>query len=281
MKKLLFLLLLFITVSILLIKRPFSHEQKETIKKNDEVKNAETENKDQQIINTSSENTNENANQETAVLTVYPDDVYNILDFDRRNILSIGEQDEWGHCSIYCLAYAQAILYNRNNIDPYSYYDGEGAVWRWADYKDIALDNPLPVVLQSAYDEISKGIPVLFYVGDSYAKTAGHEEIIREASEHYVLLIGYRLNADYNNLKASDFYAADPASGYKINQDAYTPWVILTDSAPKTINGEYALFTSDDPDLHVPVVKAYIDTSRWDDSVSDPIPALYYRNNPS
>ena len=44
MKKLLFLLLLFITVSILLIKRPFSHEQKETIKKNDEDKNAETEN---------------------------------------------------------------------------------------------------------------------------------------------------------------------------------------------------------------------------------------------
>ena len=253
MKKLLFLLLLFITVSILLIKRPFSHEQKETIKKNDEDKNAETEN---------------------ILLRIS-------VTYSFNNQLIAHGSPKKGNTCIYCLAYAQAILYNRNNIDPYSYYDGEGAVWRWADYKDIALDNPLPVVLQSAYDEISKGIPVLFYVGDSYAKTAGHEEIIREASEHYVLLIGYRLNADYNNLKASDFYAADPASGYKINQDAYTPWVILTDSAPKTINGEYALFTSDDPDLHVPVVKAYIDTSRWDDSVSDPIPALYYQSNPS
>ena len=268
MKKLLFLLLFFILVSILLFKRPFNHVEKETVKKPDEV---------QTVVNDSSKQEDKQEDT-TAVTATYPDDVYNILDFDRRTILSVGEQDEWGHCSIYCLAYAEAILYDRLNVDPYNYYDGSGAVWRWADYKDIALDYPLDKVLQLAYDEISRGVPVLFYVGDTYALTAGHESVERNASEHYVLLIGYRLNADYSDLKPSDFYAADPSSGYKTNEEAYIPWVILTDPSPKTINGEYALFTCDDPDLHVPLVHAYFDTVRWDDKSTEAVKPVYYQN---
>ena len=265
MKKLLFLLLFFIVLSIFIFKRPFSHEEKETEINNDEDKNKVTETIETVI-------TQEEDNKKI----IYPDDVYNILDFDRRLILDIGEQDDWGHCSIYCLAYAQAILYNRKGIDPYTYYDGSGAVWRRADYKDIALDNKLSKVLQLAYDEITQGKPVLFYVGDTYAKTAGHEEIQRTASEHYVLLIGYRMNADYDSLKPSDFYGADPAAGYKNNDEAYVPWVILTDDSPKTINGEYALFTSDDEDLKVNTVKAFIDKTRWDEPGSDIIHPDYY-----
>ena len=264
MKKLLLFLLLFFVVSIFLIKKPFSHDKKEIVTHEDEKNNNVTE-----VTETVVE-------KEDDEHIIYPDDVYDVLDFDRRLILNIGEQDDWGHCAIYCLAYSQAILYNRNGIDPYTYYDGSGAVWRWADYKDIALDNPLSKVLQLAYDEISKGIPVLFYVGDTYAKTAGHEEVERIASEHYVLLIGYRSNADYDSLKPSDFYGTDPSGGYKNNENAYVPWIILTDDSPKTINGEYALFTSDDTDLKVKVTKAYIDTIHWDDSGNDVIHPNYY-----
>ena len=52
--------------------------------------------------------------------------VYRMLDFDRRYVLSIGEQDDYT-CSIYCLAYARAILDNNVNVNPYDYWD-DGSV---------------------------------------------------------------------------------------------------------------------------------------------------------
>ncbi|MBQ6479040.1 MAG: hypothetical protein IJI44_06700 [Erysipelotrichaceae bacterium] len=189
--------------------------------------------------------------------------VYRMLDFDRRLILNVGQQDP-EICSIFCLAYGRAILDQDYEADPYDYYDGEGAVWRWAGFEDIALSDPLDTVLQRAYDEISAGRPCIFYVSDTYAFTATEKPDSRSAWQHYVLLIGYRKDADYRNLKASDFYAADPTAGYRSNDENYIPWVVLTDEAPEKTSGEYALYACQEDDRHLELCDAYADAVRWD-----------------
>lgn len=199
---------------------------------------------------------------------------YRMLDFDRRLILGVGEQDQYV-CSIFTLAYARAILDSDYKSDPYDYYDGDGAVWRWAGYEDIAGNDSLEKVLKKAYDEITKGRPVIFFVSDVYAYTAGEVKESRQSGDHYVLLIGYKENADSSNLKPSDFYAADPTSGYRGSKDADIPWVDLTDEAPGLVSGEYALYAPTDPDKHVSTCIAYADTSEWDADLTNEIRPNY------
>ena len=185
--------------------------------------------------------------------------VYRMLDFDRRLILEVGQQND-SMCSVYCLAYARAILDKDYDVNPYDYWD-DGAVWRSADFKDIAGADSLDTVLQRAYDQIENGRPAIFYVSGLYAFTAEETPQERTAEEHFVLLIGHRKNADYEHLKPSDFYAADPTAGYTYSETI--PWVILTDTAPEKMLGEYALFVEEDPDLSVAVCEAYADTAGW------------------
>ena len=207
---------------------------------------------------------------------VYPNDVYRMLDFDRRLILQIGQQDK-NVCSIYNLAYARAILDNKK-INPYDYFDGEGAVWNLADFDDIAHDSPLSVVLQRAYDEIDNGKPTIFFVSGEYGYTTSSNPIKRTSYDHYVLIIGYRMNADYDNLKPSDFYAADPSSGYCCDVDGYMPWIILTDDAPELVSNEYALYALFD-DKKVGTCIAYPDNVTWDNNLKEIINPNYYIDN--
>lgn len=211
---------------------------------------------------------------DTDLRQTYPDDVYRMLDFDRRMILKIGQQDK-ELCSLFNLAYARSIL-DGKMADPYDYYDGDGAVWYLADYGDIALNDPLPVVLQRAYDEIDAGRPVLLFVSGDYGYTTAQEPVKRISYDHYVLLIGYRMNADYDRLKASDFYAADPSNGYCCSANSYMPWTILSDDAPALVSGEYALYAQIDEDPHVNTCIAYPDKCTWDADISKPIYPEYY-----
>ncbi|MBR4461894.1 MAG: C39 family peptidase [Erysipelotrichaceae bacterium] len=187
--------------------------------------------------------------------------LYRMLDFDRRLILQVGQQDEY-LCSIFCLAYARGIL-DGKTADPYDYYDGDGAVWRLADYEDVALSDPLEKVLQKAYDEIEAGRPVILFTSGTYAYIPGHEEYSRTTGDHYVLLIGHRMDADYQKLKASDFYAADPTRGYSDNEETFMPWVVLTEEAPALVHNEYALYASMDQTKHVKTCIAYADSCTW------------------
>ena len=195
--------------------------------------------------------------------------VYKMLDFDRRLILKVGPQDE-SLCSIFCLAYARGILDNSYNSNPYDYYDGDGAVWYWAQFEDIASSDPLSVVLQRAYDEIDKGRPTVFYVNEDYATTIGRKEVDRISDQHFVLIIGYSMSADYHNLKPSDFYVADPSGGYCYEQGCI-PWAILSDNAPMLMDGEYALFSDSNKNRHVDTCLAYVDTATWDEDLSKSI----------
>ena len=199
-----------------------------------------------------------------------PRQLYKMLDFDRRLILTVGEQDR-NVCSIFCLAYARAILDSNDRSDPYAYYDGDGAVWRWAEYEDIASSDPLLTVLQRAYDEIDAGRPTIFFVSGVYAYTAGEVKGSRTSADHYVLLIGYKADADYKALKPSDFYAADPSAGYCCDIETHIPWVVLSDDAPELTSGEYALYASNEPEDHVKTCLAYADTCAWSADLSKPI----------
>ena len=191
------------------------------------------------------------------------DDVYRMLDFDRRYILNIGVQED-DLCSLSDLAYARAILDQSFDVDPFEYFDGDGADWRKAGFEDIALSDPLETVLQRAYDQISQGKPVLFYVDDIYGHSAQNEDSLRNAyAGHYVLLIGYQKDAEYDDLEASDFYAADPSAGYCCAIDSYMPWIILSDDAPAKVSGEYALYAPVS-DQGVKTCLAYQDTCNWD-----------------
>lgn len=272
MKKLLVLLFLCFSIPAILMGRSFSEKAKEEAPaKNEEVTVRE------EKENTLSVISGEEKKEETAQdgRNDGPQ-IYRMLDFDRRLILNVGEQDD-NVCSIFCLAYARAILDEDYNADPYDYWD-EGAVWRWADYEDIAGADPLKKVLQSAYDRIGEGVPVLFYVDGTYAYTVSETPQPRTSNEHFVLIIGYKKDADYADLKPSDFYAADPSAGYKGNTDAYMPWCTLTDESPLKVSGEYALYAPVDPYEHVEVCEAYADTSRWDADRSDPIYPEYVGN---
>ena len=221
-------------------------------------------------------NTETQINEESQdIQTVsYPDDVYKMLDFDRRLILEIGQQDEY-LCSIFNLAYARAILDNEIR-DPYEYYDGDGAVWYLADYEDLALDNDLSTVLQIAYDEIDSGSPVIFFVSGNYGYSASANPVDRISYDHYVLLIGYRMNADYDNLKPSDFYGADPSNGYCCSADSFMPWITLSDDAPELVSGEYALYGQIGSNKAKTCI-AYKDICTWDNDLSEAIYPDYYK----
>lgn len=195
--------------------------------------------------------------------------VYKMLDFDRRLILNIGEQGK-ENCSIFCLGYARAILDDSFNVNPYDYWN-DGAVWREAGFRDIAGTDPLDVVLKKAYDQIYSGRLAIIFTSGIYATTMTDKPQERSASEHFVLLIGFRADADYNDLKPSDFYGVDPANAYKSTERNYIPWVVLTDSAPAKMLDEYALFVPDDPNEHVKTCLAHLDSVRWDNSLSHPI----------
>jgi len=200
--------------------------------------------------------------------------VYRMLDFDRRLILNVGQQDP-EICSIFCLAYGRAIMERDYEANPYDYYDGEGAVWRLAGFEDIALSDPLDTVLKRAYDEISEGRPVIFFVSDTYAYTASEHPAARSGWQHYVLLIGYKKEADYNDLKPSDFYGADPTAGYGSGDENDIPWVVLTDEAPEKTSGEYALYAYRENERHLKVIDAYADTVRWNADASEEIHPEY------
>ena len=203
--------------------------------------------------------------------------LYRMLDFDRRLILKVGQQDKY-LCSIFCLAYARGILDNNLSSDPYDYYDGDGAVWRWAEFEDIALDSSLDKVLQKAYDELRAGRPVILFVSGKYAHIPDHEEYSRSTGDHYVLLIGYREDADYKKLKASDFYAADPTRGYSDSKETFMPWVVLTDEAPALVNGQYALYAPEDRTAHVSTCVAYADSCTWDSDLKEAIQPEYWEH---
>ena len=239
-------------------------------KPEEDIKETETK---QEIVTEPVKEENKETEQEKPEETIIAEndqrEVYRMLDFDRRLILSVGQQDEW-LCSIFDLAYARSILDNRKS-DPYDYYDGDGAVWSAADYERIGADEPLNVILQKAYDNLSKGKPVIFYVSGNYGYTTAEKPVARTSSEHYVLLIGYKEKADYQNLKASDFYAADPSNGYCCDPDAYMPWITLTDDAPLLENGMYYLFGPNNDD-HVETILGYPDRYTWDNDQSQ---ALY------
>lgn len=249
MKKLLFLLLLSVLLLTVFLRKPFSKHE-ETQQLTDETVIEPVQNDDE-----------------------VPEDgeqLYVMLDFDRRLILEVGEQEK-EMCSVYSLAYARAILDNNYNADPYDYWDGDGAVWRWADFEDLALDHPLSKVLQIAYDEISRGRPVIIYTSGTYAYTAVSEPVERSSYMHFVLLLGCRIDADYDHLKPSDFYGADAAAGYKLNKEGYVPWVILSDEGPEKVHGEYSLYGPSDPDIHVGTCIAHADTAGWDSDLSEAI----------
>ena|GEM_PF-2465387 len=205
------------------------------------------------------------------------DTVFKMLDFDRRYILKIGMEDDW-LCSIFDLAYARAILERSFSIDPYDYYDGNGAGWKEADYEDIALDSALPVVLQRAYDRISVGQPVLFFVDGKYGYTIGETPGYRSSEDHYVLLIGYRKDADYEDLRPSDFYAVDPSGGYCCGVDTYKPWIVLSDEAPALTSGEYALYAPI-ANEHIDLCLAYPDTCNWNAGLHEAISPLYAKED--
>ena len=276
MKKILILLLICIILMVILVKGIFSvyRNEKKTVEKDE---NSEIKEEPQK----------EDNKEETVIVVGAPEDntedvdyselegVFKMLDFDRRLVLSVGEQDE-SVCSIFTLAYARAILDSNYSADPYAYFDGDGAVWRLADYGDIASSDPLLKVLQRAYDEINEGRPTIFYVSGDYAYTTGTVPVVRTSGEHFVLIIGYKANADYNNLKPSDFYAADPSGGYRNNSDAHMPWVVLTDDAPELMLGEYALFAETDQSKHVSTCLAYPDQTMWDTDLSKEIHPVYY-----
>ncbi len=189
--------------------------------------------------------------------------VYKMLDFDRRLILDIGIQDRW-LCSIFDLAYARAILDGSFKVDPYDYYDGEGAVWRWAGFEDVASSDPLNVVLKRAYDEIDAGRPTILFVSGTYAYTSTEKPQSRTSEDHYVLILGYRKDADREDLKPSDFYGADPSGGYCCDVYGYVPWVTLSDEGPALVSGEYALYAQSDPEPHLKTCFAHADTVTWD-----------------
>ena len=255
MKKFLILVLVWvIIVSVVLIRNIFFVDKKENIK--------------QEIT--------EDVIEEKKEENIVTEGVYKMLDFDRRLILSVGVQDK-SLCSIFSLAYARAILDNNYSSDPYDYYDGDGAVWYLADFEDIAHSDPLIKVLQKAYDQIDKGRPTVFYVDGEYATTAGRKQPDRISDQHFVLIIGYRMNADYNNLKASDFYVVDPTGGYCYEKGCI-PWATLTDSAPKLMEKEYALFADSNVKRHVGTCIATIDDVAWDADMSKPIYPNYFKN---
>ena len=225
---------------------------------------------------------NKPVNNETEIIEdkeeiVYKDTAYRMLDFDRRLILSVGQQ-EYEMCSVYSLAYARAILDNDYNADPYDYWEDE-AVWRLADFDDIAHSDPLNIVLQHAYNEIDEGRPTILFTSGKYAYGALPFEQERISDYHFVLILGYRIDADYNNLKPSDFYCADAASGYSYVEEGYVPWVILTDDAPKKVSGEYSLYASNNKNKHVNTCIAYADTARWNNSLKEVIKPNYVDDN--
>ncbi|MBR4484279.1 MAG: hypothetical protein IKO97_03650, partial [Erysipelotrichaceae bacterium] len=162
MKKLIFIGLLFLLIISPLFFKMLLYREEKTVKQETVSETLVSETKEETVVEEKKE---EEKTEETESKgeARYPEDVYKMLDFDRRLILRIGVQDE-SLCSIFNLAYARAILDNNERVDPYDFYDGEGAVWRWADFEDIALDLPLEKVLQRAYDEINAGRPSIFYV---------------------------------------------------------------------------------------------------------------------
>ncbi len=283
MKKLLFLLFLCFSIPAILLRGPFSSK----VKEKDDIKTQESASDQKEEKTPAKENTDIDKKESSVIAETEnakndADDrqqIYRLLDFDRRLILSVGEQDD-SVCSIFCLAYARAILDEDYKADPYDYWD-DGAVWRWADYEDIAKDDPLSKVLQSACDRIEEGVPVLFYVSGDYACTVGKTPQLRSSEEHFVLIIGYRKDADYENLKPSDFYAADPSSGYKGSEDTYMPWCTLTDESPLKSSGEYALYAPVDSRKRVGTCDAYADTCRWDTERSAPVYPNYVEKDSS
>ncbi len=203
--------------------------------------------------------------------------IYRMLDFDRRLILEVGVQEDY-LCSIFDLAYARAILDEDHEVDPYDYYDGDGADWRKAGFEEAALDDPLDIVLKRAYDYIKEGKPVLFYTSDIYGTSAGNAGSRRKAYEgHYVLLIGYKEDASYEDLRPSDFYAADSSAGYCCEAGSYMPWIFLTDEAPAKVSGEYALYVQTD-ETKVKTCLAYPDTCNWDADRKGPIHPAYVKD---
>ena len=206
MKKLLFLLFLCFAIPAVLLRNPFAVKKKEEVSVQSETAK-QAESKKEETPVSEEEKKEEPAKEDEGDGR----QIYRMLDFDRRLILDVGEQDD-SVCSIFCLAYARGILDEDYKADPYDYWD-EGAVWRWAHYGDIAGADPLNKVLQSAYDKIEEGMPVLFYVDGTYAYTVSKTPRPRTSQEHFVLIIGYRKDADYDDLKPSDFYAADPSAG--------------------------------------------------------------------
>ena len=267
MKKLLNKLFICLALPIVLVKAPFLHEQ------NKEKPSTE---KDSTSLSDKNETINEDKKEDAAAdqdETPKEEDlegVYRMLDFDRRLILKVGVQDDY-MCSVFSLAYARAILDSDYEADPYDYWEDE-AVWRLADFDDIAFSDPLLTVLQRAYDEIDEGRPTLFYTSGQYARSVIDPDQTRTSQEHFVLIIGYRADADYKDLKPSDFYCADASAGY-----GDVPWVILTDEAPETMSGEYALYASNDKTKHVKTCLAYADTARWDADESAVIYPNYYK----
>ena len=235
-----------------------------------------TENKEKPAVeNTQKPADDKEPSENTAETVAYPDNVYKMLDFDRRLILKVGQQEE-ETCSIYCLAYARAILDSNYSVDPYRYWD-DGAVWREAGFRDIASTDPLDKVLVKAYEELDKGRPAIIYTTGTYGVTLTEKPQERSAYEHFILLLGYRANADKDNLKPSDFYGADPASSYKGTEENYVPWIRLEDEAPSLMLNEYALFVPEDPDVHVMTTYAYPDTVRWESESKEIITPNYFQ----
>ena len=256
---------------ILFVDKKINKESNITAQLQQEEKTEE-----KQDENTQTDNREENTETTTSVPEQSQENnikdqegVFKMLDFDRRLILNVGQQDE-ETCSIFCLAYARAILDNSFNVNPYDYWD-DGAVWRDADFTDIAETDPVDKVLKKAYEQLDKGRPVIIYTIGDYGTTPNEKPQIRTASEHFVLLIGFKANADFNKLKASDFYGVDPAAGYKYSEDNYMPWVILTDNAPQQMQNEYALFAPSDENIHVKTCYAYADSVKWDTVSNVPI----------
>ena len=277
LKKLFHLIFVVLVAAAMLLLQKFylDHHKDPVPAENEtgEVLNADTKEETVEQENQSVEEKEEPKHVSNTVETKEEEDtrqIYRMLDFDRRLILNVGQQDP-EICSIFCLAYGRAILDQDYSADPYDYYDGDGAVWRWAGFEDIALSDPLDTVLQRAYDEISAGRPVIFLVDDTYAYTATENPASRSAWQHYVLLIGYRKEADYQDLKPSDFYGVDPTAGYKSNDENYIPWIVLTDEAPMQSSGEYALYAYRKDDKHLEVCDAHADSIRWDDKGTEAV----------
>ena len=143
----------------------------------------------------------------------------------------------------------------------------------------ILVFNPLDEVLKKAYDQIDSGRPAIIYTSGTYATTVTDKPQDRSASEHFVLLIGFKKNADRNDLKPSDFYGIDPANAYKSTERNYIPWVTLTDTAPAKMLEEYALFVAVDQSAHVKTCIAHADSVRWDTSLSFPINPDYVQES--